>query len=87
MLQFFTPESLTLPVLNETFCNWNDINFEPYNGPFKDLLTMEDFRKGRIIEFYPGKVVNGKIEGGYRPEDHIGKEQEQFQKAYIKHIR
>ena len=34
LLNFFTPESITLPVLNETFCNWRSIEFMPFNGHF-----------------------------------------------------
>ena len=34
LLNFFTPESITLPVFNETFCNWKSIDFLPFNGPF-----------------------------------------------------
>ena len=35
LLNFFTPESITLPVFNETFCNWKSIDFLPFNGPFQ----------------------------------------------------
>ena len=34
LLNFFTPESITLPIFNETFCNWKSIDFLPFNGPF-----------------------------------------------------
>ena len=34
LLNFFTPESITLPVFNETFCNWRSIEFMPFNGHF-----------------------------------------------------
>ena len=56
MLAFFTPESVKLPVLKETFCNPEDITsrLEPYNGPFKDLINDKTYHKGRILEFYPG---------------------------------
>ena len=70
MLKFFTPESVTLPVFNETFCDWKNIKLMPYNGPLKDLLVMEKYRKGKILEFYPAVLVNGKLEGAYRPEEH-----------------
>ena len=89
LLKFYTPESITLPIFNETFCNAKDIRFIPYNGPFADLLNDEEFRKGKIMQFYPGGVdaKTGKLVGGYRPEDHISKDQEKFQKKYVKHIR
>ena len=88
LLRFFTPESVTLPIFNETFCNWKDIRFTPYNGPFVDLLTDERYRKGKIMEFYPQlQTKDGRLTGGYRPEDHISKEQETFQKAYVKHVK
>ena len=34
LLKFFTPESVTLSVFNETFCNWKRIHFKPYGGHF-----------------------------------------------------
>ena len=34
LLNFFTPESITLPIFNETFCNWKSIDFLPFSGPF-----------------------------------------------------
>ena len=53
-----------------------------------DLLTQPGFRKGFVIDFYPGTVTkDGKIVGGYRPEEHICKEQEEFQRAYVKHVK
>ena len=41
------------------------------------------------MEFYPGRRTrqDGKIVGGYNPIEHLSKEQEEFQKAYIKHIK
>ena len=55
---------------------------------FSDLLTQPAFRKGFVIDFYPGTVTkDGKIAGGYRPEEHLCKEQEQFQRDYLTHVR
>ena len=55
---------------------------------FPDLLTQPAFRKGFVLDFYPGTVTKeGKITGGYKPEDHLCKEQEQFQRDYLKHVR
>ena len=35
LLEFFTPESVTLPVFNETFCNWRNIQKKPFTGSFQ----------------------------------------------------
>ena len=35
LLEFFTPESVTLPVFNETFCNWRNIQKKPFTGSFR----------------------------------------------------
>jgi hypothetical protein len=40
----FTPENVEVPVFKETFCNPQDIPFEPFNGRFADLLTDEQYR-------------------------------------------
>jgi hypothetical protein len=84
MLQFFTPESLTMLVLNETYCNSKDMIFQPYNGPFKNLVNFEEYRKGQLLYFYPG---NGDGTGGYKPEDHVCREQEAFSREYLKYIK
>jgi hypothetical protein len=84
MLQFFTPESVTMPVLNETYCNIKDMVFQPYHGPFRDLVNFEEYRKGKMIYFYPSRSDS---KGGYRPEDHVCKEQEDFSREYIKYIK
>ena len=83
---FFTPESVTVPVLSEVFCNPEDIKSRlyPYRGPFKDLVNDEKWRKGKIIEFYPPTEDDT---SGYRPEDHVSNEQDAFNKAYVKHLR
>ena len=85
---FFTPESLTMPILSREFCNPQDIisRLEPYDGPFKDLINDKSLHKGKLIHFYPpGK--DDPLKGGYRPEDHISTEQEAFQKGYVKHLQ
>lgn len=78
---FFTDESMQLPVLSEVYCNPEAIksNLIGYSGPFKDLVNDEKWRKGKLIEFYP--PIDG--EGGYRPEDHAGPEQDAFNKVSL----
>lgn len=84
MLRYFTAESVTMPVLNETFCNSEIMRFQPYNGPFKDLINGDHLHKGKMLNFYP--TVDG-VRGGYRPEDHVSKEQEAFQIEYVRYIK
>ncbi len=87
MLQFFTPESvMKMKVLNETYCNTKDMKWTSWNGAFKDLLLTERLRRGKLIWFYPPKGKNG-LEGGYKPENHVCKEQEEFQQSYITYIK
>ena len=83
---FFTPESVTVPVLSEVFCNPEDIKSRlyPYSGPFKDLVNDEKWRKGKLIAFYPPKKDGS---GGYGPSEHISEEQDSFNKAHVKHFR
>jgi hypothetical protein len=79
---FFTDESMQLSVLSEVYCNPEAIksNLIGYNGPFKDLVNDEKWRKGKLIEFYP--PLDGET-GGYRPEDHAGPEQDAFNKVSL----
>ena len=85
---FFTPESVTLPIIDEVFCNWQEIvdRLEPYDGPFADLVQDESLRKGKLFYFYPPKDDKSET-SGYRPEEHISDVQEAFQKRYVKHLR
>ena len=84
---FFTKDSVTLPILEDEFCNHKEIldRLEPYNGPFADLVTDPTLHKGKLLQFYPPK--DGVVANGYRPEDHISDVQEDFQKKYVKHLK
>jgi len=65
--EMFTPETVELPVLSDVFCNYNAINFEPYNKHLKHLLSEEQYKKGRTIFFFPPKTLGGsEIMGGYK---------------------
>ena len=79
---FFTPESVTLPVLSDVYCNAEDIKsrFIAYNGPFKNLVNDEKWQKGKMINFYP---LNGAESFGYNPMDHSGPEQDLFNQVLV----
>ncbi len=65
--EYFTPESVELPVLSEVFCNPEDIPLEGYNGHIKFLLTDEKYRKGKFIHFFPPlNTGDEKNRGGYK---------------------
>lgn len=49
----FTPESVEMPVLEDTFCNPEAIPWEAYHGHIKDLLTDPVYRRGKFILLYP----------------------------------
>ena len=55
LISFFTPESITLPVLYDKYCNPEDIPWEMWGGKLADLLTNENLRKGRFLWLYKPK--------------------------------
>ena len=62
---FFTPESITLPVLHNTYCNPQDIPWEVWRGKLADLLTNKSLRKGRLLWLYTPKDADS-LDGSYR---------------------
>ena len=65
LIDVFTPDSIKLPVLHDTYCNPQDIPWEMWRGKMAYLLTNENLRKGRFIWLY--KPTNPEdFEGGYR---------------------
>ena len=42
LTNFFTPESIDLPVLYDVYCNPEDIPWEMWRGKMGDLLTNEN---------------------------------------------
>jgi len=47
-----------MPVLEETFCDVDDIPFEPYHGHIKHLLKDKSLRKGKIFRLYPPDAMD-----------------------------
>ena len=62
--QVFTEDSVTVPTLESTFCNWKSMAFEPFQGHIREVLGDEGLRRGRLLKMWPPKA-NGE-RGGYR---------------------
>lgn len=45
----FTRDSVVLPVLQDSFCNWSEISFDGYEGHIKPMLKDPDYSRGKII--------------------------------------
>ena len=76
--QVFTEDSITVPTLESTFCNWKTMAFEPFRGHIREVLGDEGLRRGRMLKMWPPKG-NGE-RGGYSPEMHQCPEQEVMNK-------
>ncbi len=50
--------------MEDNWCNPQDIPWEFYHGPIKDILTDERYRKGRFILLYP--PIDDETSSGYR---------------------
>ena len=76
--QVFTEDSITVPTLESTFCNWKTMAFEPFRGHIREVIGDEALRRGRLLKMWP---PNGNGErGGYSPEMHQCPEQEVMNK-------
>ena len=52
MSEIFTPESIEVPSLNKTFCDTENIDFDLYDGPIKNLVVDKQFRRGKILKLF-----------------------------------
>ena len=52
LTNFFTPESIDIPVLYDVYCNPEDIPWEMWRGQMTDLLTDKTLRRGRFLWIY-----------------------------------
>ena len=52
MTKLFTPKSIKVPVLYDTYCNPCDIPWEMWKDNLDDLLSKKRFRKGKFIWLY-----------------------------------
>lgn len=82
--RIFTEESLSdMPVLEDYFCNPEDIRFEYFSGNFQVIASKKEFRTGRVLWLWPSKtILEEKLKQvnveddfsapyrGYNPEDH-----------------
>ena len=58
----FTPESLKdLPILEEYFCNSEEIKFEFFGGNFQSFADKKSLRVGRTLYFWPSVETVTKI--------------------------
>lgn len=49
LLKVFTPRSVEIPVLEETFCNYEEIKFKDYQGHMRPILTDKTWWTGKLI--------------------------------------
>ena len=98
METYFEKDSLILPALSDEYCNSKEIidKLEKFDEHFDDLVNQEDWRKGKMINFYPmGKNFNSKAMKDFhikrhrwlRPQDQGNEVQERFNTAYRKHLK
>lgn len=52
MTDTFDSSSIELPTLNGTFCDAEEIEFDDFDGPFRDLLVDPQFRQGKKLRLY-----------------------------------
>ena len=63
--QVFTEDSLTVPTLESTYCNWKSMAFEPFQGHIREVLGGDEgLRRGRLLKMWPPKGDGER--GGYR---------------------
>ena len=60
----FEEETITVPALEDTYCNYKKIVFEPFEGTLRELITNSYYHHNRLLWLYP-PTGNRNI-GGYR---------------------
>ena len=63
MTKIFTPKSIKVPVLYDTYCNPTDIPWEMWRGKLDDLILKKRLQKGKFLWLYKPSEANPK---GYR---------------------
>ena len=55
METYFEKDSVTIPAISDEYCNSKEIieQLEPFDEHFDDLVNHKEWRKGKMIEFYP----------------------------------
>lgn len=68
----FTEASLSdIPVLEDYFCNPQDIRFEFFTGNFEAIASRKEFRVGRVLWLWPSKsVLEDKLKKANLEDDH-----------------
>ena len=51
----FEEDTLTVPAIEDTYCNHKHIPFEPFEGTFWELITNTSYHKNRLPRLYPPK--------------------------------
>ena len=60
----FEEQTITIPALEDTYCNYKKMAFEPFEGTFSELIGNASYHTNRLIWLYP---PNGNRNvGGYR---------------------
>ena len=65
--KIFSQETLTIPALEDHFCNFRDLQFTMFDGSFRDLISNKAYRRGHLLWLYPPS--GDRNVGGYGPED------------------
>ena len=60
----FEEDTLTIPAVEDTYCNYKTMVFEPFEGTFKELITNSSYHSNRLLWLYPPK--GNRNEGCYR---------------------
>eukprot|EP00095_Tigriopus_kingsejongensis_P007591 maker-scaffold417_size177606-snap-gene-0.45 protein:Tk07591 transcript:maker-scaffold417_size177606-snap-gene-0.45-mRNA-1 annotation:"galactoside 2-alpha-l-fucosyltransferase 2" len=84
--KFFTKESIKLKSIQETYCNYDEIQWVFYYKHIRPLLTDKSYRTGRVLYLWP---VTGHDEAfdAYRAESHHCVEHDRMVKAYHQTMR
>ena len=60
----FEEETLTIPAIEDTYCNRKKMAFEAFDGTFRELMTNTSYHTNRLIWLYPDR--GNRNVGGYR---------------------
>ena len=60
----FEEDTLTIPAIEDTYCNYENMVFEKFEGTFRELMSNSSYHSNKMLWLYPS--TGNRNVGGYR---------------------
>ena len=62
----FEEDTLTIPAIEDTYCNYKNLVFETFDGTFRELISNSSYHSNRMLWLYPYIEIMEWKDGGNR---------------------